>query len=144
MPGERLHPTSSAGIKGAKPRSRIAKLPPAEIEKASREYLVERNRMMRFRRQREELRLSIERNLLIERELVGKQLAFLLIELRAQLLTIPRRIGARLQARLRDVGAAREAAAEAKAIVYETLQSCADLPARATDPDWLKRVEEEE
>ncbi len=46
MPGERRHPT--VNVKGAKPRERIRKLPPEEIEEASRIYLKERNLAMKL------------------------------------------------------------------------------------------------
>ena len=137
MPGEHRHP--NPGIERAKPRVRIRKLPAAEIEEASRVYLQERNLTMRLRRMREGLHLAREREQLIERELVIKQLSFLLIEIRQKLLALPQRIGARLKAR--DPELAREVAREVKEVVHETLHTLARLP-ECVEPGWLERLEE--
>jgi hypothetical protein len=74
-------------------------LPAAEIEEASRVYLKERNLAMRLRRQREAMRLALEREQLIEKDLVVKQLAFLVIEMCQKLLALPQRIGYRFNPR---------------------------------------------
>jgi hypothetical protein len=138
VPGERTHPAQ--GVKNSKPRLRIRKLPAAEIEEASRVYLQERNLTMRLKRMREGMRLARERGTLIERELVIKQLSFLLIEIRQKLLALPTRIGARLRAR--DPELAREVARMAKEVVHETLLALARLP-ECVEPGWLERLEEE-
>ena len=38
---------------------------------------------------------------------------------------------------------AREIADWCRQKVHETLQVCADLPLKVTDPDWMERLEEE-
>ena len=140
MPGERRHPTS--GVAGSKPRQRIAKLPIKEIEEQSRIYLAERNQMMRLRRKREGMRLAVERDQLIEKELCIKQLSFLVIETRQKLLTMPQRVGARVRAKGAEE-VARVAAGAAREVVYETLAVLAELPLKVTDPNWLEALAEE-
>jgi hypothetical protein len=137
MPGEHRHP--HAGVSGSKPRERIRKLPAAEIEEQSRIYLAERNKAMRLRRHREEMRLALERNQLIERELVHKQLAFLMIEMRQKLLALPQRVGARFKSR--DVTLAREIADYAGEVVHETLNTLARLP-ECSEPEFVERWNE--
>jgi hypothetical protein len=139
MLGERLHP-SGAGVKGAKPRQRIRELPAAEIEEASRVYLKERNQAMRIRRMREEMRLAVEREQLISKDLAGKQLVYLMIEMRQKLLALPAKLGNRFRSRGDEL--AREIVGYAKEVVHETLTVLARLP-ESVEPGWLERLEEE-
>jgi hypothetical protein len=123
------------------PRRPIEQLDGETLQKQSTIYLKERNASMRLKRMREGMLLARERDELIERELVIRQLSFLMIEIRQKLLTLPQRIGARLRAR--DPELAREAAREAKEVVHETLHTLARLP-ECVEPGWLERLEEEE
>jgi hypothetical protein len=84
-------------VKGSK--KRLPKLPqvPEALDLAAQSsiYLVERNRAMKLKRKREEMLLAKGRDQLIEKELVIKQLSYLMIAMRQKLLALPLNIGNR-------------------------------------------------
>ena len=142
LPGQRSDPIR--GIKGAKPtRRRLPKLPATpdalDLQEQSSIYLKERNLAMRLKRMREEMLLAKERDQLIEKELVLKQLTYLLISMRQKLLGLPLRIGNRFGDR--EVPT-REVVEYAKRLVNETLIELSKLP-ECVEPDWLDKLEEE-
>ena len=141
-------------IKGAKvsilknkkgePRRRMPKQPiigvdATTLQNESAIYLKERNRAMRLKRMREEMLLALERDRLIEKELVIRQLSYLMIAMRQKILTIPSSTGNRFGDR--DVPM-REVIAHLRKKVHEVLTELSRLP-ECVEPDWLKRLEEE-
>jgi hypothetical protein len=121
----------------------LPKLPRApegnDLQEQSSIYLRERNQAMRLKRMREEMLLARERDQLIERELVIKQLSYLVIATRQRLLSLPLNIGNRFGDREVPI---REVVEYAKRLINETLTELSKLP-ECVEPDWLDRVEEE-
>jgi hypothetical protein len=79
------------------------------------------------------------RDRLIERELVLKQLAYLLVTMRQKLLALP----SKLSARFGPQAFTREMFELATLFIAEALGEVAGLPIKGTDPDWLERLEED-
>jgi hypothetical protein len=138
--GSRSHPVE--GVKGSK--KRLPKLPRApqaiDLNEQSSIYLKERNEMMRLKRMREEMLLAKDRGQLIEREHAIKQLSYLAIVSRQQLLAVPSKIGHHFGDRKVPI---REVVEYVKGLINETLTELAKLP-ECVEPDWLERLEEEE
>jgi hypothetical protein len=88
---------------------------------------------------REEMLLAKERNLLIERRLVERQLAYFFIAIRQKLLGLP----ARLYSRLGEDRFPKEAAQETERVVKDCLVDLSKLP-ECVEPDWLEKLEEED
>ena len=146
LSGQRARPTG--GIKGSKPipggRRRLAKMeaPPVDTEELKREssiYLKERNRAMRLKRMREEMLLAEARGRLIEKELVERQLVYLMVSMRQKLLAIP----GKLYSRLGEERFPRETARECEKFMHEVLIELSKLP-ECAEPDWLEKLEEKE
>ena len=79
------HPT--LGVKGAKPR--LSSRPGPKIGKLSEEYLEIRNRQISTKALTAEMHLAERRGELIEKSLLEKQAAFLLIAMRQKKLNMP-------------------------------------------------------
>jgi hypothetical protein len=139
--GLRSHPVE--GVKAAK--KRLPKLPRApeadDLQEQSSIYLKERNKAMRLKRMREEMLLAKERGQLIERELVIKQLSYLVIAIRQRLLSLPLNIGNRFGDRQVPI---REVVEYAKRLINETLVELSKLPDCVDPAEWKKFLEEEE
>src|SRR5262249_7168993 len=132
------------GVKGSKPRLRRPKLPrrpeTAVSAELGEEYLRKRNALLDLKYKREAMLLARDRDQLIEKELVTKQLSYLLIAMRQKILALPRLIGNRFGDR--DVPI-REVVEYAKQRVNETLIELAKLP-ECVEPNWLEKLEEGE
>ena len=147
IPGERSKPTSglkgSKGGTGSQPRQRLPKMSaPADasdLQKQSSIYLRERNKQMRAKRLRAEMELAHARGLLIEKAVAEKQLAYLLINLRQQLLSLPLKLGVKFGAERFT----REMARDARVLVVEICSEISRLP-EAAEPGWLEKMEENE
>jgi hypothetical protein len=96
------HPT--LGVKNAKPR--LSSKPGPKIGKLSEEYLEIRNAQMRTKNLTAEMVLAERRGELIEKRLVERQAAFLLLSLRQRILAVPDRL-ARQLVNIPDVNKAR-------------------------------------
>jgi hypothetical protein len=124
------------GVKGAKPRLKLAK---EELPELSREYLTIRNQQMRTKNLTAEMNLAERRGELIEKGLVEHQAAYLMVAMRQKILAIPHAWSRRLT-RIND-------AAEAFKILHEMaisiLNEIKDLPAKVTDPRWLQSLEDD-
>jgi hypothetical protein len=70
----------------------LPELDAADLQEQSTIYLRERNRTMKLKRTKAELELGVARDRLIERELVLKQLAYLLVAMRQKLLALPSKL----------------------------------------------------
>jgi hypothetical protein len=145
--GARTKPAS--GIKGSKggpasqPRMRLPKMPAppeaSELQEQSSIYLRERNKQMRAKRLRAEMELAFDRNQLIEKALVEKQLAYLLIGMRQKILALP----GKLRLKFGEERFPHEMVEATKFMVTEILSSVFQLP-QAADPNWLEKLEEDD
>jgi hypothetical protein len=104
------HPTP--GIAGSKPRlpgtkSNGKPASKAEVQRLSREYLEIRNRQMRAKAFLAEISAAVRRNELIEKSLVERQAAYLLIAMRQKILNLPTTYARRLVG-LNDIRAVSE------------------------------------
>jgi hypothetical protein len=130
------HPT--LGVKNAKPR--LSSRPDQKIGKLSEEYLRHRNDQMRTKNLAAQMLLAERRGELIERRLVERQAAFLLLSLRQRVLAVPDRLARQLVG-ITDV---KKAKAILKEAMLALLTELADLPSKVTNPRWLDEVAAEE
>jgi hypothetical protein len=130
------HPT--LGVKNAKPR--LSSRPSPRIGKLSEEYLGIRNRQMSTKTLTAEMILAQRRGELIEKSLVTKQAAFLLLSLRQRILAVPDRLARQLVG-INDV---KKAKAILKDAMLALLTELADLPNKVTNPRWLDEVAAED
>jgi len=84
--------------------------------------------------------LARVREKLIQKDLVIKQLQYLMIGFRQQILTIPMTYARKLQ-RKEDL---KEIHRILTQITHQLLNELAEIPLKAVDPNWLVRLEEEE
>jgi hypothetical protein len=132
------------GIKGAKGPSRLREPKvPRQLESETsvqlgEQYLRERNKQMRAKRLTAEMVLARERGELIEKELVLRQLTFILIALRQSVLAWPGKLRAAIGADFTH-----EMREKARGLAHETLAHLEKLP-EIVEPDWLERLEEKE
>src|SRR5215469_12902903 len=89
----------TAGVAGSKPRLRAPKVPrqkeTPETVALGEEYLRKRNKILDLRWKREGMQLAVDREQLIARELVIKQLSYMFISMRGKLLAIPGKLSSR-------------------------------------------------
>jgi hypothetical protein len=130
------HPT--LGVKNAKPR--LSSRPGPKIGELSEEYLRHRNDQMRTMNLTAQMLLAERRGQLIEKRLVERQAAFLLLSLRQRILAVPDRL-ARQLVNIDEVNKAREILRSA---MLALLTELADLPSKVTNPRWLDEVAAEE
>jgi hypothetical protein len=97
------HPTQ--GVKNAKPR--LSSKPGPQIGKLSEDYLRIRNAQMRAKTQTAEMTLAHARGQLVERRLIERQAAFLLIAMRQKILNLPTTYARRMVG-LKDTSAAKK------------------------------------
>jgi hypothetical protein len=81
-------------VKGAKPR--LSSRPGPKIGKLSEEYLTVRNQQMRTKNLTAEMNLAERRDELIEKRLVERQSAYLLVAMRQAALNIPQAYARRI------------------------------------------------
>jgi hypothetical protein len=132
-----MHAHPVQGTKDSKPRFKPAK---EELPVLSREYLLQRNEQMRTKNLTAQMELAIRRNELIEKSLVTKQAAFILLSLRQRILAVADRL-ARQLVNIDDVNKAK---AILKDAMLALLTELADLPSKVTNPRWLDEVAAEE
>jgi hypothetical protein len=122
---------------------KLPKVPPAEREEQARrnelaaELTNERARAVRANRLRSEMLLAKARNELIEKALVEKQAAWLLIAFRQRLLTV-------LQAYTRQLLGITDAhvmSTKLREMALSSLNELKDLPKKVTNPRWLDELE---
>ena len=128
------HPT--LGVKNAKPR--LSSKPGAKIGKLSEEYLEIRNAQMRTKNLTAEMQLAERRGELIEKRLVERQAAYLLVALRQAILNIPQTWCRRLMG-LND---AAQVSRVLREMALSVLGEIKDLPAKVTNPDWLDEIDQ--
>ena len=136
------HPTQ--GVKGAKPRfpdsKTNGKTSEAEVQKLSREYLKIRNRQMYAKAFMAETAAAVRRGDLIEKSLVEKQAAYLLVALRQKILNIP----ATEARKILNIADPRQARAVLREMMIGLLGELRDLPSKVTNPHWLDELEEKD
>ena len=133
-----MHGHPVQGVKNAKPR--LSSRPGPKIGKLSDEYLRHRNDQMRIKNLAAQMLLAEIRGQLIEKRLVERQAAFLLLSLRQRVLAVPDRL-ARQFVNIPDVNKARTILRDA---MLALLTELADLPSKVTNPRWLDEVATEE
>ena len=126
-----------SGVKAAKPRLKTAK---EELPELSREYLQIRNAQMRTKNLTAEMQLAERREELIEKSLVERHAAFLLVALRQAILNVPQTWCRRLLG-LTDAAQVSKILRE---MALSLLGEIKDLPAKVTNPDWLEEEIEED
>ncbi len=139
----RRHPT--LGMKGSKPRLPGTKTngqpaSKAEVSRLSHEYLVSRNAMLKAKTFTAELLAAKAREELIQKTLVEKQAAYLLIAMRQKILNLPQTYARRLVG-LNDV---REDMKVLEGAAHSILNELKDLPGTVTDPHWPESLEEKD
>jgi len=93
---------------------------------------------MRLKRMREEMLLAKERDELIEKALVERQLAYFLVAFRQLALLVPFRMRQRFREAM-----SQEQGAYLDKLIHDMLTTLAKLPERI-EPDWLEKLEDEE
>ena len=126
-----------SGVKAAKPRLKTAK---EELPELSREYLEIRNAQMRTKNHTAEMVLAERRDELIEKSLVERQAAYLLVALRQAILNIPQTWCRRLI----GITDAAQVSRILREMALSILGEIKDLPAKVTNPDWLDEEIEED
>jgi len=141
LPAEKAAPLQ--GVKGAKPRLRQAKIPrrpeTAETVRLNEEYLIKRNKILDLKYKREAMELARDRDELIERALVIRQLTYMMINTRQRLLALPGAMRTRF-----GEAFSREMIDGARELIHQALTELSEMPRRGIDPDWLERLEEED
>jgi hypothetical protein len=117
-------------VKNAKPR--LSSRPGPKIGKLSEEYLRVRNAQMRTKNLTAEMVLAERRGELIEKRLVERQAAWLLLAMRQKLLGIPQTYCRRLL----NVGDIQQVAKILKEMSLSILSDARNLPS-AVNPGWL-------
>jgi hypothetical protein len=84
--------------------------------------------------------LAKAREELIEKRLVEKQAAYLLVSLRQKILNLPATYGRRLL----GITDAKVMQAQLKEVAVSLLEELRDLPAKVTNPNWLETVEDDD
>jgi hypothetical protein len=115
----------------------LATAPRQELEK---EHLRKRIEATGMRTMAYAMDIARTREELIEKKLVEKQLAFLLIALRQKILSIPTSYARKLL----HMENLNEVHAILREMVYRLLEEIKNLPIQVTDPNWLTTLEEEE
>lgn len=110
------------------------------VTPASEELTKMRTRLTETRAMSAEMLLAKAREELVERRLVEKQTAYLLVSLRQRILTVPSAYARRIL-NLGDLRQAKGILTEAMLSLLHELQ---DLPAKVTNPHWLQELESEE
>jgi hypothetical protein len=130
----------TTGVRGAKPNIKKTRFKSAreELPELSKKYLEARNRQIQNRAQQSELLLARARNELIEKSLCVKQGAYLMVAFRQKILNLPSH--AHKLVGLSDVNQIRKILRE---IAISALNEVKDLPNQITDPNWLRRLDEE-
>jgi hypothetical protein len=93
-----------------------------------------------IRKMEREMKLAQDRDELIEKSLVEKQAAYLVITLRQRILSIPQTYARRILG-LTD---ASQASRILKEMAVAVLNDIKDLPQQVTDPNWMETLEAEE
>ena len=104
----------------------------------SREYLEIRNAQMRTKNHTAEMVLAERRGELIEKTLVERQAAYLLVALRQAILNIPQTWCRRLMG-LND---AAQVSRILREMALSILCEIKDLPAKVTNPNWLEEIDQ--
>ena len=105
----------------------------------SAELIRERKEAVRANRLRSEMLLAKARGELIEKALVEKQAAFLLISMRQKILALPQTHARRLV----NIDDPKVMAAKLHEISLALLEELRHLPERVTDPHWLEETNED-
>jgi hypothetical protein len=100
----------------------------------------ERIKSIATKRMQDELYLAKAREELIEKRLVEKQAAYLLVSLRQRILALPNTYARRFL----GLADAKQSAALLRELALGLLNEIRSLPEKVVDPNWLRTLEEEE
>lgn len=103
-------------------------------------YTRERVKQVATRRKADELLLAKARDDVIEKRLVEKQAAYLLVSLRQKILSLPQGYARKILG-LTDVN---QASRLLKEMSLSVLNEIKDLPQKVVDPRWLEDLEEDQ
>jgi hypothetical protein len=117
---------------------------PFDINKANKfeldkEHVRKRIRSTEVRTMNYEMDLGRIREELIEKRLVEKQLAFLLIAMRQKVLALPNSYARKIL----HLETMQDAMKILQEMSHRILNEIADLPRKVVDPNWLETLEEE-
>jgi hypothetical protein len=112
----------------------------ADRRKADAELTAERSRGLRTKRMQSELILAKARNDLVSKAVVQNQASFLLVALRQKIMQLPATYSRRIVG-IADVEQARKILTVA---AHQLLADLQDLPAKVTDPEFLRKLDEEQ
>lgn len=115
----------------------IQTMPKFELDK---EFLRKKIRGQEVRTMAHELDLARIRNDLMEKKLVEKQAAFLLVAMRQKILSLPSAYARKIM-HIEDI---KKAHAILQSMAFAILNEIKDLPNKVIDPGWLEKLEEEE
>ena len=101
--------------------------------------MTKRNKILDLKYKREAMELARDRDELIERALVIRQLTYMVINTRQRLLALPGTMRARFVEAF-----SREIIDGARELIHQALTELSEMPRRGIDPDWLERLEEED
>jgi hypothetical protein len=111
-----------------------------EKAKLDSEFVIAKKRQVDVRRIQSEMLLAKARGELIERNLVERQAAFLLVALRQKILSMPLNYSQRLL----NIGDAKVMNRMLGEMAISVLNDLMDLPSKVINPDWLKELEADE
>jgi hypothetical protein len=106
---------------------------------ATANFTLERTRAVITRRKQDEMLLAKARDELIQKSLVEKQAAYLLLAMEQTITKMPLTYAERIL-HLTDV---REAHKILKELSIALLNELRDLPQKVTDPNWLEKLEKD-
>jgi hypothetical protein len=110
----------------------------AEKLEADQNFVEEKTRQVVTRRKQNELLLAKARGDVIEKRLVEKQAAFLLVSLRQRILNLPQTYARRILG-LTDLDQASKILREMSISILKDIKN---LPQQVTDPNWLESLED--
>jgi len=110
-----------------------------ETVRLNEKYLTKRNKILDLKYKREAMELARDRDELIERRLVIRQLTYMMINTRRRLLALPGTIRARFGEEFN-----REMFDGARELINQALTELSEMPLKGVDPDWLEWLEEED
>jgi hypothetical protein len=88
---------------------------------------------------REAMELARDRNELIERALVIRQLTYMMINTRQRLLALPGTMRARF-----GEAFSRKMIDGARELIHQALTELSEMPLRGIDPDWLEQLDDDD
>jgi hypothetical protein len=134
-----MHQHPTRGVIGSRPKNDLPNRQSEEVQKLSKRYLRITNQQMSLKAQQAAMLLARAREELIAKGLVCRQASFLLVALRQKILALPDNLCRRI-VNIPDSAQARRILRES---MISLLNELKDLPQAVTDPNWLKKLEDD-